>query len=191
MSNGDQKVFVTGTKMKIHTLHRVEYTSVLDRGLEPRISCSVGRRLVHWASRAGNVMDASTDGDEKPTYGYKKQRSALWLRTKEEKEDGTCEGTGDLRCDELLGVHQYTLESVRGLGIEPRLSRPQREVLTTILSPPSCTAGEGMDRNVRAGGCIQPFQKRSSDALKQLNCPLEDKGIDPFTSRMLSERSTI
>ena len=51
----------------------------------------------------------------------------------EEKEDGTCEGTGDLRCDELLGVHQYTLESVRGLGIEPRLSRPQREVLTTIL----------------------------------------------------------
>ena len=28
-------------------------------------------------------------------------------------------------------------------------------------------------------------------AVKLLNCPMEDKGIDPFTSRMLSERSTI
>jgi hypothetical protein len=47
-------------------------------------------------------MDASTDGDEKATCGYNKQRFTWRLRQKEEeKENGTCEGTGDLRCDEL------------------------------------------------------------------------------------------
>jgi hypothetical protein len=91
---------------------------------------------------------------------YNKSRLALTLHPKEEKEDGACEGTGDLRCDELSGVHHYTLESVRGLGIEPRLSRPQREVLTTILSPPACTAGEGMNRDVLCRWLITTIPKK-------------------------------